>query len=96
MTLDDSFAIAGKHFEPAISEGWCELFVECFADPEPFVDVASRFAARHGGRLQRLKKETWHVPLLRVALPLPQRSRPMVAFTRLAEQLFQALLRKVG
>ena len=92
MVFNDVFAVAGKHFDPAISAGWCELFVECFIETDSLRMAAARFAVERGGRLQPLTDVRWPVPLLRIVLPLPPRGRPMVAFSRLATSLFQSLL----
>jgi len=84
------FAVAGKQFDPAVVGGVHELFVECAVGPEILAAAASAFASeRRGGT--KWMRDTWHVPLLRVTLPVSPGHDGFEAYWEAADSLFRSL-----
>jgi len=91
IDLNGQFAVAGKHYDPPVTRGECDLFVECTQDADRLLRGATAFATKYHGRVRPLSQSTWPVPLFRVALPLAGRGDPFNAFIRVAAKLFQFL-----
>ena len=90
LEMRGRIAVAGKYVRVAGVEAWIELFVECSSDPERLFGAVTEFASLKRGHVHRLR-DTWHVPLLRITLPLGKRRDAIAFFLRTAESLFQSL-----
>ena len=91
IDLNGQFAVAGKHYDPPVTKGECDLFVECTEDADRLLRDVTAFAKKYHGRVQPLRPTTWPVPLVRVVLPLMGRGDPFNAYVGLATKLFQFL-----
>jgi len=91
IALREQFAVAGKHYDPPVTKGECDLFVECTEGADRLLRDVTAFAKKYHGRVQPLHPTTWPVPLFRVVLPLVGRGDPFNAYAGVAAKLFQFL-----
>ena len=83
-----AFAVAGEQFDPALVGGVHELIVECAAALEILAAAASGFASERGGT--KWLRDAWHVPPLRVTLPVTPGRDGFEAYWDAADSLFQS------